>query len=60
MPTGIRLSTQDADAAHADLRERGVDTDPEVMRMKGVVPPMFCLRDPDGNGVDLYATLSPS
>lgn len=46
--TGIRLSTPDAEADHADLRARGVDTDPEVMRWPGV-PPMFSLRDPDGN-----------
>jgi catechol 2,3-dioxygenase-like lactoylglutathione lyase family enzyme len=49
VPTGVRLTTQNADATHADLRERGVDTDPEVMRMDGVAPPMFALRDPDGN-----------
>ena len=46
--TGIRLSTGDAAADHADLRERGVDTDPEVMRWPGV-PPMFSFRDQDGN-----------
>jgi predicted enzyme related to lactoylglutathione lyase len=46
--TGIRLSTADADADHAGLRERGVDADPEVMRWPGV-PPMFSFRDPDGN-----------
>ncbi len=49
VPTGIRFFAQDADAAHADLRARGVDTDPEVMRMGGAAPPMFALRDPDGN-----------
>jgi catechol 2,3-dioxygenase-like lactoylglutathione lyase family enzyme len=46
--TGVRLSTGDAEADHADLRGRGVDTDPEVMRWPGV-PPMFSFRDPDGN-----------
>lgn len=46
--TGIRLTTEDAAADHADLRAAGVDTDPEVMRWPGV-PPMFSLRDPDGN-----------
>lgn len=46
--TGIRLATTDADADHADLRAGGVDTDPEVLRWPGV-PPMFSLRDPDGN-----------
>jgi catechol 2,3-dioxygenase-like lactoylglutathione lyase family enzyme len=48
-PAGIRLTTGDAGADHADLRARGVDADPEVMRMGGGVPPMFSLRDPDGN-----------
>jgi catechol 2,3-dioxygenase-like lactoylglutathione lyase family enzyme len=46
--TGIRFSTDDADADHGDLRARGVDTDPEIMRWPGV-PPMFYFRDPDGN-----------
>jgi catechol 2,3-dioxygenase-like lactoylglutathione lyase family enzyme len=48
VPSGIRLATEDADADHTDLRARGVDVDPEVMRMPGA-PPMFGLRDPDGN-----------
>jgi predicted enzyme related to lactoylglutathione lyase len=46
--TGIRLSTRDAGADHAELLARGVDADPEIMRWPGV-PPMFELRDPDGN-----------
>jgi predicted enzyme related to lactoylglutathione lyase len=46
--TAIRLSTSDADADHSELRSRGVDVDPEVMRWPGV-PPMFSFRDPDGN-----------
>jgi catechol 2,3-dioxygenase-like lactoylglutathione lyase family enzyme len=46
--TGIRLFTQDAEADHASLRARGVDADPELMRM-APAPPMFTLRDPDGN-----------
>jgi catechol 2,3-dioxygenase-like lactoylglutathione lyase family enzyme len=48
--TGIRLTTEDADADHADLGARGVDTDPEVLRWPGV-PPMFSFRDPDGNSL---------
>jgi catechol 2,3-dioxygenase-like lactoylglutathione lyase family enzyme len=48
-PTGIRLMTGDAGADHADLRARGVDADAEVLRMGGGMPPMFALRDPDGN-----------
>jgi catechol 2,3-dioxygenase-like lactoylglutathione lyase family enzyme len=62
--TGIILNTDDIDAAHAELRERGVDVDPEVARvgapavvrigaveMAGPVPPMFWFRDPDGNAL---------
>jgi catechol 2,3-dioxygenase-like lactoylglutathione lyase family enzyme len=52
VPTGIRLMTEDADSDHAALRSRGVDTDPEVMRIPGA-PPMFALRDPDGNSLIL-------
>ncbi len=46
--TGIRLTTGDAEADHADLGARGVDVDPEVLRWPGV-PPMFSFRDPEGN-----------
>ena len=45
----VALTSQDIDADHQDLRVRGVDVDPEVMRMGGPVPPMFFLRDQDGN-----------
>ena len=45
----VSLATEDADADHADLRERGVEADAEVMRMGDFVPPMFAFRDPDGN-----------
>jgi len=46
--TGIRLSTGSADDDHATLRSKGVDVDPEILRLPGV-PPMFSFRDPDGN-----------
>jgi len=49
--TRISLLTDDIDADHAQLRENGVDVDPEVMRMGGPVPPMFFLRDQDGNAL---------
>ena len=49
--TGIRLTTQDADAEHAGLRGRGVDAD-EVLRWPGA-PPMFAFRDQDGNGLEI-------
>jgi hypothetical protein len=39
-------------ADHADLQTRGVDVDPEVLRIPGA-PPMFGLRDPDGNSLIL-------
>ncbi|MGY2079900.1 VOC family protein [Modestobacter sp. SYSU DS0657] len=48
-PPGIRLGTADADASHARLRERGADVDEQVLRMGDVAPPMFTVRDPDGN-----------
>jgi len=47
--TRVALRSTDIDADHADLLARGVDIDPEVMRMGGPVPPMFFLRDQDGN-----------
>jgi catechol 2,3-dioxygenase-like lactoylglutathione lyase family enzyme len=47
--TGIILHTSDADAVHADLKAAGVDVDDEVSRMGEPVPPMFWLRDPEGN-----------
>jgi predicted enzyme related to lactoylglutathione lyase len=47
--TGISLATDDADAFHAHLKERGVDVDPEVSRFGDPVPPMFWFRDPEGN-----------
>ncbi len=45
--TGLRLATSDADSAHGALSARGVDVD-EVLKFPGA-PPMFFLRDPDGN-----------
>jgi len=49
--TGICLDTSDVDAAHAALKEAGVDVDAEVSRYGDPVPPMFWLRDPDGNSL---------
>ncbi|MGD0997744.1 MAG: VOC family protein [Thermoleophilia bacterium] len=46
--TGIRFATADAEADHTHLQACGVDVDPAVTRWPGV-PPMFGLRDPDGN-----------
>src|SRR4051794_16969830 len=49
--TGISLQSDDIDADHADLKARGVDVDDEVSRMGDPVPPLFWLRDPDGNSL---------
>ena len=49
--TGICLDTSDVDGAHAALRNAGADVDAEVSRYGGPVPPMFWLRDPDGNSL---------
>jgi len=46
--TGIRFTTDDAAADHADLRARGVDADQELLNLVGA-PPMFTFRDQDGN-----------
>jgi catechol 2,3-dioxygenase-like lactoylglutathione lyase family enzyme len=49
--TGIGLHSTDIDAYHAELRDAGVDVDAEVSRMGDPVPPLFWLRDPEGNSV---------
>ena len=47
--TGIGLETGEIDEFHAELKAAGVDVDAEVSRMGGPVPPLFWLRDPEGN-----------
>jgi len=49
--TGIILDTTDVDGALSALKAAGVDVDDEVSRYGGPVPPMFWLRDPDGNSL---------
>jgi predicted enzyme related to lactoylglutathione lyase len=49
--TGIGLHTDDIDGYHAELTESGVDVDAEVSRMGDPVPPLFWLRDPEGNSL---------
>jgi catechol 2,3-dioxygenase-like lactoylglutathione lyase family enzyme len=49
--TGIILDTSDVDGAHAALKAAGAKVDDEVTRYGGNVPPMFWLRDPDGNSL---------
>jgi lactoylglutathione lyase len=53
-PIGIRFTTDDVEAAHAELAGRGVDVG-EILRWPGV-PPMFAFQDPDGNGFSITAT----
>ncbi|HEX3317432.1 MAG TPA: VOC family protein [Solirubrobacteraceae bacterium] len=47
--TNISFATTDVEATHAELRARGIDVDAEVSRFGDPVPPLFFLRDPDGN-----------
>jgi len=49
--TGIFLDTSDVDADHTALKDAGVDVDAEISRYGDPVPPMFWLRDPDGNSL---------
>lgn len=49
--TGICLDSSDIDADHATLKAAGADVDDEVTRWGGAVPPMFWVRDPDGNSL---------
>ena len=51
---GIRFTSDDVDAAHAVLLERGVEAD-DILRWPGV-PAMFGFRDPDGNAFSITAT----
>jgi len=44
---GIRFTTDDIDAAHSALVDRGVEVD-DILRWPGV-PAMFAFRDIDGN-----------
>jgi catechol 2,3-dioxygenase-like lactoylglutathione lyase family enzyme len=49
--TGISLYAADIDGYHAQLQAAGVDVDAEISRMGDPVPPMFWLRDPEGNSL---------
>jgi catechol 2,3-dioxygenase-like lactoylglutathione lyase family enzyme len=53
--TGIRFTTANAAAAHANLQARGVDVG-ELLSWPGV-PPMFAVRDQDGNGLEITETV---
>ena len=47
--TGIAISSADVRADHAELKERGVDVDDEIMGGDGTVPMLFFFRDIDKN-----------
>jgi catechol 2,3-dioxygenase-like lactoylglutathione lyase family enzyme len=49
--TCVAFTTDDLDAAHAALKERGVDVDDEPMGGEGPVPRMFFFRDLDRNNL---------
>jgi catechol 2,3-dioxygenase-like lactoylglutathione lyase family enzyme len=49
--TGISLYSEDIDGYHAELKASGVDVDEQISRMGDPVPPMFWLRDPEGNSL---------
>jgi catechol 2,3-dioxygenase-like lactoylglutathione lyase family enzyme len=49
--TGIILDSTDIDADHAALKAAGADVDEEITRWGGNVPPMFWVRDPEGNAL---------
>ena len=55
--TGICLDTTDVDADHAALKAAGVDVDEEISRYGDPVPPMFWVRDPDGNSLIVVQAL---
>ncbi len=48
VPTNMGFSTRDVEADHAYLKGQGVDVD-DVMRSGDPVPPLFFMRDQDGN-----------
>ncbi len=56
--TGICLDTTDVEADHSALQAAGVDVDEDVTRFGGPVPPMFWLRDPDGNSLIIVQPLT--
>jgi catechol 2,3-dioxygenase-like lactoylglutathione lyase family enzyme len=56
--TGICLDTTNVDTDHAALKAAGADVDDEVTRWGGPVPPMFWLRDPDGNSLIVVEPLA--
>jgi catechol 2,3-dioxygenase-like lactoylglutathione lyase family enzyme len=56
--SGIIISTDDIEADHKALKDAGVDVDDEIMRNEPPVPPMFELRDPNGNSLMIVQPLN--
>jgi catechol 2,3-dioxygenase-like lactoylglutathione lyase family enzyme len=54
--SGVRFTTDDAAALHADLTAAGVAVG-ELLNWPGV-PPMFTFRDQDGNGLEIVQDLT--
>jgi catechol 2,3-dioxygenase-like lactoylglutathione lyase family enzyme len=47
--TGIALTSADPRSDHAELKEKGVDVDAEIVGGDGTVPLLFFFRDHDAN-----------
>ena len=56
--TGIIISTKDIEADYQALKDGGIEVDDEIMRTDPPVPPMFWLRDPNGNRLAIVEPLS--
>jgi catechol 2,3-dioxygenase-like lactoylglutathione lyase family enzyme len=56
--SGIIILTDDVEADHATLKGAGVDVDPEIAHWGNPVPPMFRLRDPNGNSLTIVEPLA--
>ena len=54
--TGIALETGDATSAREELASAGVDVDEAIVGGDGTVPPMFFMRDQDGNSLLVVQT----
>jgi catechol 2,3-dioxygenase-like lactoylglutathione lyase family enzyme len=54
VPTGVRFATSDAAGLRTALAGQGLDVG-ELLEWPGI-PPMFTLRDPDGNGFSVTET----
>jgi catechol 2,3-dioxygenase-like lactoylglutathione lyase family enzyme len=59
LPIGVRLGTEDADAAHAALTAAGTQVNEDVLRLD-FAPPMFTFRDLDNNLLILIEDEDPS